>query len=188
MARSLDTVPRTPQGAGGGPPESAPAPDDPGRRETEAQPADRNVAELVQELRVAALGVQVLFGFLLAVPFDSRLVLTPGQRHLYVATVVLAALATACFTAPVAYHRLQFHRHRKTQLVVVANVLAIVGLVLVGSAMVCALWLVLGVVLRGAGVPVVVVGSAAVFASLWFVLPLAGRRPRTRGRRPTSSP
>src|SRR5204862_7207933 len=87
----------------------------PGRPgETEAARDDRNLAELLQELRVAGLGVQVIFGFLLALPFSSRFTkLGHDQRILYVAALTLAALATALLLGPVAYHRLVFRRRLK---------------------------------------------------------------------------
>jgi len=110
---------------------SADPPDDPlvgatygDRHETEAQRIDRNVAELLQELRVAAIGVQVLFGFLFALPFSNAFSsLDPEQRRLYVADLLLAALATALLTAPVAYHRIVFRRHQKHDLLRFANAL-----------------------------------------------------------------
>src|SRR5271170_6950459 len=75
------------------------------REETEAQRNDRNLAELLQELRVAGLGVQVLFGFLLSLPFTNRFSqLSRGQRDLYLAVLVLDAVATALLLGPVAYH------------------------------------------------------------------------------------
>src|SRR6516165_7557348 len=116
-----------------GPGAGRPEPDRPD--ETEAERDDRNLIELLQELRVAGLGVQVLFGFLLAIPFTARFAdLGHAQRELYVATLLLAAAATALLLAPVAYHRLVFRRNRKEQLVKDANVLAILGLVAVGLA------------------------------------------------------
>src|SRR5947208_8469019 len=87
--------------------------EDGGRHETEAERLDRNLGELLQELRVAGLGVQVLFGFLLAMPFSNRFdSLDPEQRRLYLAVLLFAALATALLTAPVAYHRIVFRRHQ----------------------------------------------------------------------------
>ncbi len=81
------------------------------RDESEAQRDDRNLAELLQELRVAGMGVQVLFGFLLSLPFTNRFgTLSPAQRDLYLASLVLAAVATALLLGPVAYHRLVFRR------------------------------------------------------------------------------
>ena len=81
--------------------------DDDPRHESQDQRDDRNVAELLQELRVAGLGVQVLFGFLLGLPFTARFSeLGQSQRDLYVAVLLLAAVATVLLVAPVAYHRL----------------------------------------------------------------------------------
>src|SRR5271156_6389150 len=103
-------------------------PPDP-RHESEAERADRNLAELLQELRVAGLGVQVLFGFLLSLPFTNRFSrLSHGQRDLYLATLVLDAVATALLVGPVAYHRLVFRRGQKEQLVRAASAMAIGGL------------------------------------------------------------
>src|SRR5262249_23227999 len=80
--------------------------------ETEEERADRNLLELLQELRVAGLGVQVLFGFLLSLPFTTQFVkLGHPQRELYLASLLLAAISTALLLAPVAYHRLVFRRH-----------------------------------------------------------------------------
>jgi hypothetical protein len=107
--------------------------------ESEAQRDDRNLAELLQELRVAGLGVQVLFGFLLSLPFTNRFSkVDPGQRDLYLASLVLAALATALLVGPVAYHRLVFRRGQKEHLVKASNVMAISGLAAVGLTAVSA--------------------------------------------------
>ena len=96
------------------------------RDETRNERDDRNLIELLQELRVAGLGVQVLFGFLLALPFTTRFVqLSPAQRGLYVAILVILALATALLLGPVAYHRLVFRLQQKERLVRTANAMAI---------------------------------------------------------------
>ena len=82
--------------------------------ETVAERADRNVMELLNELRVVGIGIQVMFGFLLTIPFDNRFTkLDHAERAIYLVTVVLAALSTALLVAPVAYHRLLFRRHEK---------------------------------------------------------------------------
>ena len=134
-------------------------PDRPG--ETEAQRDDRNFIELLNELRVVGIGVQVLFGFLLALPFTNRFTrLDPAQRGVYLATVTLAALSIALLVAPVAYHRLLFRRHEKESLVRVTNMLAIAGLVTVGLAVSCAVLLVVSFVAPGA--PAVVITAIAV--------------------------
>ena len=158
-------------------PPAEPEADRPG--ETEAERDDRNLIELLQELRVAGLGVQVLFGFLLSIPFSTRFVeLTHAQRGLYVTALLLSAIATALLLAPVAYHRLVFRRHRKEQLVKDANILAILGLAAVGLAVSAAVLLVVSFVDQGATVALVALFVVCLFAVLWFVLPLARRRTR----------
>lgn len=147
-------------------------PDRPG--ETLAERADRNVLELLNELRVAGIGIQVLFGFLLSIPFASRFgALDHTERAIYLITVVLAALSTGLLVAPVAYHRLLFRRHEKESLVRVTNRLAIAGLVTVGLAVCSAVLLVTSFVAPGLRAIVITAGVACVFAGLWFALPLA---------------
>jgi Family of unknown function (DUF6328) len=146
------------------------------REESEAERDDRNLAELLQELRVAGLGVQVLFGFLLSLPFTKRFtLLSPGERDLYLASLLLAALSTALLLGPVAYHRLVFRRRQKERLVKAANVMAICGLGTVGLAISAAVLLVTGFVVSGVPAAVITVGTVGMFAGLWFALPL-GRR------------
>jgi hypothetical protein len=153
------------------------APGRPG--ETEAERDDRNLMELLQELRVAGLGVQVLFGFLLAIPFTTKFAdLNHAQRGLYVASLLLAAISTALLLAPVAYHRLVFRQHQKEQLVKDANILAILGLAAVGLAISASVLLVVSYVAPGFIVTIVTVFTVCLFAALWFVLPLVRRRTR----------
>ena len=147
------------------------------RNESEAERDDRNLGELLQELRVAGLGVQVLFGFLLSLPFSNRFTkLSHGQRDLYLATLVLAALATALLLGPVAYHRLVFRRGQKEGLVRAASVMAVVGLAVVGLAVSAAVLLVTGFVVSGVPAVLITVFVGCVFAILWFAFPLAQRR------------
>ena len=147
--------------------------------ETEAERDDRNLIELLQELRVAGLGVQVLFGFLLSIPFTTRFTtLSHAQHGLYVLTLVLAAVSTALLLAPVAYHRLVFRQHRKERLVKDANILAILGLAAVGLDVSAAVLLVVSYVDKGATVVLITLFVVCLFAVLWFVLPLV--RSRTR--------
>jgi hypothetical protein len=147
------------------------------RQESEAQRDDRNLSELIQELRVAGLGVQVLFGFLLSLPFTNRFSqLSAGQRHLYVACVVLSAVATTLLIGPVAYHRLVFRRGMKERLVRFANQLAILGLVAVAAAVLTAVLLLTWFV-AGAGSAIVITAVVGVMlCALWFAVPLASRR------------
>jgi hypothetical protein len=147
-----------------------------GREESAAERADRNLAELLQELRVGGLGIQVLFGFLLALPFTQRFSkLDHAQRQLYIACLLLAALSTALLLGPVAYHRLVFRQHQKEHLVQAANVMAIGGLVTVGLAISSSVLLVVSVVDRGPAVAFIPALTLALFAGLWFALPLVRR-------------
>jgi uncharacterized protein DUF6328 len=153
------------------------AQDESERDESEAERADRNLAELLQELRVAGLGVQVLFGFLLSLPFTTRFSrLSHGQRDLYLASLVLAAVATALLLGPVAYHRLVFRRGQKEDLVRAASVMAIGGLVTVGLAVTSAVLLVTSFVASGLPAALITAFIACVFGILWFAFPLIRRR------------
>lgn len=146
------------------------------RDESEFQRDDRNLAELLQELRVAGLGVQVLFGFLLGLPFTMRFAtLSQAQRQLYMASLLLAALSTALLLAPVAYHRLVFRRQQKEHLIRAANVMAICGLVTVGLAISAAVLLVAGYVDHGLPAALIAAFTVCLFGGLWFALPLARR-------------
>src|SRR5215471_11840132 len=101
------------------------------RHESDAERIDRNLTELMEELRVAIIGVQVLFGFLLAIPFATRFrSLDDAQRALYLADLLLAAAATATLIAPVAHHRVAFRRHAKRRVLFRANAMALAGLAL----------------------------------------------------------
>ena len=160
-----------------------------GRHESEDERIDRNVAELLQELRVASLGVQVLFGFLLSLPFTNRFGhLDHNQRILYQASLFLAAGATALLTAPVAYHRIVFRRHAKGRLLAVSNALALCGLSAVGLAISTAVWLVVSTVDSGAVVPILAAVLPVVIIGLWFVLPLSGRLQRPGGEAASPAP
>jgi O-antigen/teichoic acid export membrane protein len=156
---------------------TTPDPSANGRNETEAERIDRNVAELLQELRVAGLGVQVLFGFLLAMPFTAAFTtLDPEQHRLYVAVLLLAALSTALLTAPVAYHRIVFRRHQKHDLLRFANTVALAGLATVALAICGAVLLVVSVVYDGLVAAIIAAVVAAVYFVLWYVIPHLGRR------------
>jgi fructose-specific phosphotransferase system IIC component len=147
------------------------------RDESEAQRNDRNLAELLQELRVAGLGVQVLFGFLLSLPFTASFTrLSQGQRNLYLTSLVLAAVATVLLLGPVAYHRLVFRRGQKESLVRTASVMAILGLSVVGLAVSAAVLLVTGFVASGLAAALITAFVFSLFGIVWFALPLTRRR------------
>jgi hypothetical protein len=147
------------------------------RRETEEQRDDRNLGELVQELRVAGLGVQVLFGFLLSLPFSNRFSqLSGAQRDLYVTCLVFAAVSTTLLIGPVAYHRLVFRRGMKERLVQFTNNLAILGLTAVGGSVLSAVLLVTWYVAGAAAGSVITALVGVMMFSLWFAVPLLSRR------------
>jgi FtsH-binding integral membrane protein len=163
--------------------ESREAPASDPRHETEAQRDDRNLIELLQELRVAGLGVQVLFGFLLSLPFTNRFSrLGHAERGLYIASLILAAVSTALLLGPVAYHRLVFRQRQKERLVQAANVMAICGLVTVGLSVSAAVLLVTGYVEPGVPAVLITVFVVCLFAGLWFALPLSRREKAGNGR------
>jgi len=147
------------------------------RDEAPMQRADRNFAELLQELRVVQIGVQILFAFLLTLPFMDRFAgLGTLDKALYVCTLGASALTVALLVAPVAVHRLVFQRGRKRELVRAGHRLVQAGLVCLGTTILAGMMLVLDVVV-GTPVAGVVVGAlAVVFAALWVVLPMKVRR------------
>ncbi|WP_299536110.1 DUF6328 family protein [uncultured Streptomyces sp.] len=146
---------------------------DNGRRETEEERADRQWAELLQELRVAQTGVQILFGFLLAVVFQPRFAdLSTVDRNIYVVTVLVGSATAAALIGPVSYHRLLTGRRMKPQTVVWASRLTVLGLVLLFCTMCSALLLILRVALHNQLALWLVGGMALWFALCWFVFPL----------------
>ena len=125
-----------------------------GRDETERERIDRNLQELLQELRVALPGVQVLFAFLLVVPFNQRFPdITDFQKTIYFVTLLLATGATAFLIAPTVHHRVLFRKQAKEQIVMTANRFAIAGMALLAAAMTGAILLI-------------------TFFVLWYVVPL----------------
>jgi hypothetical protein len=146
------------------------------RSESAAERDDRNLAELIQELRVVSLGVQVLFGFLLSLPFTVRFVsLNGAQRDLYLASLVLSAVATVLLLGPVAYHRLVFRRGMKEPLVRYANLMAVLGLAAVGAAVLTAVLLVTSYVAGPLPAGLITALVACMLVGVWFALPLARR-------------
>lgn len=152
-----------------------------GRHETANQRMDRNWNELLQELRVAQTGVQILTGFLLTVPFQQRFTdLDDYQRGVYLVLVVLAVAATGFIVAPVSLHRILFRRGLKREVVASADALAQTGLAMLALVLAGAALLLFDVVVdRTAGV----VAGAAVLVGLtvtWVAVPLrlARRAPR----------
>ena len=144
--------------------------------ETESERLNRQLDQLLGELRVAMPGVQVLFAFLLAVPFQQRFAdVTDFQRDVYFATLLASAAASALFVAPTAYHRLMFQKHEKPRLVAVSSRLAIAGLVCLAIAMNGAVLLVTDLLFETATAAVTLAATGTLFAGLWFGLGLTRR-------------
>jgi hypothetical protein len=155
-----------------------------GRHETDAERADRHLVELLNELRVALPGVQVLFAFLLVVPFNQGFQrLTNFERKLYFATLLLTTVASVCLIAPSIHHRLVFRRHAKPFVVTIGNRLTIVGLSLLALAMTGAVLLVTEIMFGGVTAAVTAVLVLSVFGAIWYVIPL-----RHRGERESPPP
>jgi hypothetical protein len=154
-----------------------------GREETELERYDRNLIELMGELRVALPGVQVLFAFLLVAPFNARFSRTTTfERDLYFAALLCTLLASILLIAPTVIHRLEFRHGQKAYIVTVGNRLTIAGLVVFAVAMTSAIALVT-LFLFGAATAIVTASVAVLaFSVVWFVLPLTRRRASERTR------
>ncbi|MFE9479139.1 DUF6328 family protein [Streptomyces spororaveus] len=147
-----------------------------GRSETAEERADRQWQELIQEIRVAQTGVQILFGFLLTVAFTPHYQGLPQtDKTIYIVTVVLGALATGALIGPVAFHRIVSGRKIKPEAVAWASRLTFTGLILLLATCTAALLLVLRVATHNALVPWLVAGVLAWYLLCWFVLPLWAR-------------
>jgi hypothetical protein len=148
-----------------------------GRDETEGERLDRNLNELLQELRVAIPGVQVLFAFLLVVPFQQAFTMvTPFQERVYFVALLSTAICAALLISPTAYHRMTFRQQQKRHLVNVANRLALVGLGFLALALTATILLITDVVF-GATETVVVTTTLAflLYLLFWYLLPLRRR-------------
>ncbi|MFF8438070.1 DUF6328 family protein [Streptomyces bacillaris] len=163
-----------------------------GREETQEERADRQWTELLQELRVAQTGVQILFGFLLAVVFQPRFAeLSEVDRDIYVTTVVLGSATVAALIGPVTYHRLLTGRRLKPQTVIWASRMTMVGLVLLFFTMCSTLLLIMRVALHNTFALWLVGGIALWFLACWFVFPvwaLARNRSGPREEPPREDP
>ena len=151
---------------------------EPGREpdESEKERIDRELIELLNELRVALPGVQVLFAFLLVVPFQQRFTtVTQFQKTVYFVTLLLAAAASAFLIAPSAYHRILFRAREKRNLLKTANLLAIVGVGMLAAAIVGTLVLITDYLYGTETTLVVSIVAGVLFAGLWYGLPMRRR-------------
>jgi hypothetical protein len=146
--------------------------DDESRRER----VNRELIELLNELRVALPGVQVLFAFLLAVPFANGWTrVTDSQKNIFYATLVATAMSTACFIVPTAYHRINFRKREKERILLISNKFAIAGLMFLGVSIIGAIMLITDVIYSQTAAVVAAIIAFVVFFGLWLVLPLIRR-------------
>ena len=134
---------------------------------------DRQMAELLQELRVALPGVQILFAFLLTVPFSQGFQKATGfQRDLFFATLIATAASTVCLIAPTATHRLRFHQGERAYIIESSNRLFITGLVLLALAIIGAIALITDYLFDLGSHWYWPAAVALLLVALWFVRPL----------------
>lgn len=147
-----------------------------GGAEDEKARLDRELGELLNEVRVTVTGVQVLVAFLLTVPFSQRFGrLTARDRDVYFATLICAAAAAVWLIAPAAYHRLLFRHEQKRHMVFLANRMAITGLSFLAASLTGVLFLITDVLFGGVATALVAALTGATVFGLWFVLPLVHR-------------
>jgi len=147
--------------------------------ESKGERLDRELGELLQELRVILPGVQVLLAFLLTAPFQQRFAAIPGSmRNAFFAAIVCATLATAFLIAPSAHHRMRWRAGDKERLVRIGNQMAIVGTVFLAAAIVLALYVVTDVLFTTNLAVLTAIAGLVLFAGLWYVLPMVGRSGR----------
>ena len=142
--------------------------------ESHEERVNRELIELLNELRVALPGVQVLFAFLLAVPFSQRFAETTElQKDVFMVALLCTTAGSVFLIAPTAYHRLRFRDRDKEAMLRIANVFAIVGVFFLAVAMTAVVFLVTDLIFKAAFTAVVTALTAALFAAVWFALPLA---------------
>jgi hypothetical protein len=144
--------------------------------ETRQQRVNRELIELLNELRVALPGVQVLFAFLLAVPFSAGYKnITGFQKDVFFLTLVATGISTAFFIAPSAYHRWHFRNQEKERLLLTSNSFALVGILFLAVSMVGVVVLITDVIYSETAAVVSGLLAVLLFGGLWAVLPLARR-------------
>jgi hypothetical protein len=151
------------------------------RDETEAQRLDRNWSSLLQELRVAQTGVQLLTGFLLILPFQPRFAdLDTVMRIVYLVTVGCSIGATVLLVAPVSMHRVLFRRHRLKTLVAVSHRYAVVGILLLGTALSGVAVVIFDSVLDRTAAWIAGGCTLVALIAFWYALPLRDRDMRDK--------
>lgn len=153
------------------------------KAETHEERLDRELIELLNELRVALPGVQVLFAFLLTLPFTGRFAeLSSVQRDVYFGTFCATTAATAFMLTPTAFHRLRWRRYDKERLLRLGNSMAITGLACLALSIGGAVYLVADVLFGKGGAAATAAVAAALIGGLWFAYPLSRRVRDDQGR------
>jgi Family of unknown function (DUF6328) len=144
--------------------------------EDKKEQLDRELMEILNELRVMATGVQMLFGFLLAVAFSQRFgAVSSIDRGVYYATLLSTAMASTLLIAPAAHHRMLFRYNEKHHMILMANRLAIAGVMFLGVAITGVVFLITDVLFGSAATTVVTILATVIVVGLWFVIPLTRR-------------
>jgi hypothetical protein len=145
--------------------------------ESRDEKLDRELIELLNELRVVLPGVQVLFAFLLTVPFTNRFQrITETQEQVFFVTFLLTTVATALLIAPSAYHRLRWRQHDKEKMLRTSNRLAISGMAFLAAAITGAVYLVTDLIFEArAAITLVIAATVLCYAWFWYGLPLMRR-------------
>jgi amino acid transporter len=149
---------------------------------------DRELIELLNELRVALPGVQVLFAFLLIVPFQQRFTeVSDVARTIYFAALATSALSIAFLIAPASYHRLNLRRgtDEKEKMLLTSNRLTIIGTAFLAVGMTLSMFIVADLLFGSTAAAIAAGLVAAVFVVLWYVLPFSMRRPGNDGEEET---
>jgi len=142
--------------------------------ESEQQRRNRELIELLNELRIALPGVQVLFAFLLAVPFANGFPkLGKLDRDIFFAAFITTALSTVFLIAPSSYHRLRWRDHDKERMLRTSNVLTIVGLALLAVSITCVVFVITDFLFHRAWAAVFTALIVVAFLVLWYGLPFA---------------
>ena len=153
----------------------------PEHEESREEQLDRNLIELLNELRVTGTGIQVLLAFLLVVPFNTGWHRMSGfDRHLYFVGLLAIAGAAILLLAPSVHHRLLFHHHERPFIISLGNNLAIAGVILLAIGLVAILIMISNLIFGTAAAVAVGILTATAVSTLWFAIPLERRRAEGR--------
>ncbi|MFO0603444.1 MAG: DUF6328 family protein [Polyangiales bacterium] len=145
----------------------------------ETEETRREYGELLEEIRVALPGVEVLFAFLLTVPFSNRFDQMRGDlKSAYFAALLFVAFACALLLAPTAHHRMRFHHGDKAWIIRLGSRFALGAMLALAAGVSVTLYVVTSLILSHGAAVAVGAGSAATLLALWYVIPMMRRRPR----------